>query len=225
MAAPPAATPAPILAADLAREALALAREPGRHLLGIAGPPGGGKTTLALAVVTHVNAALGADGARHVPMDGFHLADTELSRQGLLDRKGIPATFDPAGYAALLRRLRAAGPDTVYAPAFDRVLEQPVAGSIAVPSEVSLVVTEGNYVLLDTGLWAGVRSLLDRSWYAGPTPGTPGDEVRNARLLARHIEFGKSREHAIAWMATVDSPNAVLAHGSRTRADVIVTVP
>lgn len=217
-----AATTHPMPAAALAAEAVALARGPGRHLLGIAGPPGGGKTTLALAVVARVTDTLGAGVACHVPMDGFHLADVELTRLGLLDRKGIPATFDAAGYLALLRRLRDPGPDTVYAPAFDRVLEQPVAGSIPIPAETRLVVTEGLYLLLDRGPWSAVRSLLDRAWYAGPTPGGTGDDVRNARLLARHVEFGKTREQALDWMAAVDTPNALLVHASRSRADVVV---
>jgi pantothenate kinase len=214
-----------VVPAWLVQEAVALAREPGRRILGIAGPPGGGKSTLALAVVAHVTATLGTDAARNVPMDGYHLADVELRRLGLLDRKGIPASFDAAGYVALLRRLREQGSDTVYAPAFDRMIEQPVAGSIPVPPETALIVTEGNYVLLDSGPWAGVRALLDRSWFTGPKPGTPADDLRNARLLARHIEFGKTPEQALAWMATVDTPNALLVDATRSRADVVVDGP
>lgn len=210
------------LPGDLAAEAVALARQPGRVLLGIAGPPGGGKTTLALAVVARVNAELGPGTAQHVPMDGFHLADVELRRLGLLDRKGVPATFDGAGYAALLRRLHDPDSDVVYAPAFDRELEQPVAGSIPVAPQTSLVVTEGLYLLLDDGPWRAVRALLHRCWFAGPEPGSPADEVRDARLLARHLEFGKTPEGAVAWMAVVDTPNAAVVWATRARADRLV---
>src|SRR3954462_10681560 len=127
-----------------------LAGRGSRAILGIAGAPGGGKSTLAAAIV----AALGEDAVL-VPMDGFHLAQAELVRQGIRDRMGAPHTFDPRGYAALLQRLRGAE-ETVYAPAFRREIEEPIAGAVAVPPDVPLVVTEGNYLLL----WEDVRALL-----------------------------------------------------------------
>src|SRR3954449_6342466 len=109
-----------------------------RRILGIAGPPGGGKSTVARAVVAELG-----DAARLVPMDGFHLAQAELVRLGRRDRMGAPDTFDAAGYAALLARLR--GEDAmVYAPEFRREIEEPIAGAIAVAHQVPLVVTEGN---------------------------------------------------------------------------------
>ena len=98
-------------------------------------------------------------------MDGFHLAQEELVRLGRRDRMGAPDTFDAAGYVALLRRLRAGGEEVVYAPAFRREIEEPIAGAIAVPPTVPLVVTEGNYLLLDGAGWTGVRALLDEAWY------------------------------------------------------------
>ncbi|HEY7103994.1 MAG TPA: nucleoside/nucleotide kinase family protein, partial [Mycobacteriales bacterium] len=125
----------------------ALAR-PGRALIGIAGPPGAGKSTLADRLVTAVGPA-----AAWVPMDGFHLADAALDRLGLRDKKGAPATFDGWGYLALLRRLATETDHPVWAPGFERTLEQPLAGSIPVGPEVRLVVTEGNYLLLDRPPW------------------------------------------------------------------------
>src|SRR5215218_11228924 len=104
-----------------------LARGERRTILGIAGQPGGGKSTLAQTVV----AAVG-EQARLVPMDGFHLAQAELVRLGRRDRMGAPDTFDAAGYAALLRRLKSDEP-VVYAPEFRREIEEPIAGAIAIP--------------------------------------------------------------------------------------------
>lgn len=193
-----------------------------RALLGITGSPGAGKTTLvsALSEALRSNppADLGTNRVAHVPMDGFHLAEVELCRLGLAARKGAPETFDAGGYVALLRRLRADDPadDPVYAPAFERVLEQPLAGAIPVPHTVRLVLTEGNYLLLD-GRWAGVRAELDEVWFCDLRA-----DVRQSRLIARHVAFGKAPEQADAWVADVDGPNAALVEATRDRADVVV---
>ncbi|WP_326610598.1 nucleoside/nucleotide kinase family protein [Streptomyces scopuliridis] len=189
-----------------------------RRILGIAGPPGAGKTTLAARVAGE----LGADRAVLVPMDGFHLADTELRRLGLLGRKGAPETFDPYGYTALLRRLRTArAGETVYAPGFDRELEQPVAGTIPVPPEVPLVITEGNYLLLDDGPdgpWSEVRGLLDETWWVDLA-----DEERVRRLIARHERFGKEPAEAERFVLESDEANARLVAPGRSAADLVVT--
>ncbi|GAA2906444.1 nucleoside/nucleotide kinase family protein [Actinoplanes cyaneus] len=199
--------------AELVDRAGALAT-PGRHaVLGIAGPPGAGKTTLAQALV----AALPQAWVAHVPMDGFHLADVELERLGLRDRKGAPETFDAWGYAALLRRFLAGGDEIVYAPAFERDLEQPVAGAIPVPSAVRLVVTEGNYLLLGEERWAGLRDVFAEVWYA-----ELDHDERQRRLIARHVRFGKERDAAVAWATGTDERNAALIATTRGRADLIV---
>lgn len=199
---------------DLRDRVRGLAARPGRSIVGIAGPPGSGKSTLVELVLAGDAAARFA----HVPMDGFHLADAALGRLGLLSRKGAPETFDVDGYAALLQRLRVETDRTVYAPAFERGLEQPVAGSIAVPPEVRVVLTEGNYLLLDAPGWARVRSMLDEVWYV-----EVDDAVRRTRLVERHERFGKSPSAARAWTEEVDEPNAALVRGTRDAADRVVS--
>jgi pantothenate kinase len=140
--------------------ARALASRGRRTLLGITGPPGGGKSTLAQAVADELSGR-----AVLVGMDGFHLAQAELVRLGRRDRMGALDMFDGAGYVALLRRLRLTGDEVVYAPEFRRSIEEPIAGAVAVPPDVPLVITEGNYLLVDEGPWAEVRDLLDEAWY------------------------------------------------------------
>ncbi|MGW0080131.1 nucleoside/nucleotide kinase family protein [Streptomyces sp. NPDC003393] len=208
---------------DLLIRARSLTREGHRAILGIAGSPGAGKSTLAERLVRELNGT-GEPWVAHVPMDGFHLADVELDRLGRRNRKGAPDTFDAAGYAALLRRLReeygvaaADGGGTVYAPGFERVLEQPLAGAIPVPCSVRLVVTEGNYLLLDTGAWARVRPQLDEVWFC-----ELDERERIARLVARHEEFGKDHEQAVASVLGTDQRNADLVAATRDRADLVV---
>ncbi|MFC8915251.1 nucleoside/nucleotide kinase family protein [Streptomyces sp. NPDC047821] len=197
----------------LTARARRLAVPGGRRILGLAGAPGAGKSTLAARLVERLGGL-----AALVPMDGFHLAQAELRRLGRTARKGAPDTFDAAGYAALLARLRAAEPGTVvYAPAFDRALEEPVAGSIPVGPEVPLVVTEGNYLLHDDGPWSAVRPLLDEVWFL-----ELDDHRRVHRLVERHVRFGKDRSHAERWVRDSDEANARLVTAGRARADLVV---
>ncbi|MEV8086552.1 nucleoside/nucleotide kinase family protein [Streptomyces nigra] len=202
---------------ELLDRARSLADGGGRAVLGIAGSPGAGKTTLAETLVRELNGT-GDPWVAQVPMDGFHLADAELERLGRRDRKGAPDTFDAAGYAALLRRLREEpGDDVVYAPGFERELEQPIAGAVPVEPTARLVVTEGNYLLLDSGAWARVRAQLDEVWFC-----ELDEEERLRRLIARHERFGKTHEEAVAWVMRSDQRNAELVAATRDRADLVV---
>ena len=170
-----------------------------RKILGLVGPPGCGKSTLAAAL----HAAF-AEVSQVVPMDGFHLANVELQRLGRAGRKGAPDTFDSAGYAALLRRLRHQPADEiVYAPEFRREIEEPIAGAVPVFASTQLVITEGNYLLLNEGAWGQVAELLDDVWYVDVD-----DRLRTERLTQRHQHFGRSREEAIDWVTGTDEPNA-----------------
>ena len=185
-----------------------------RRIVGVAGAPGVGKTTYALRLV-----AESAAPAAYVPLDGFHLADVTLTALDRLDRKGAPDTFDAWGYAALLARLRTETDHAVYAPGFQRDLEQPIAGAVTVPRETALVVTEGNYLLLDRPEWRAVRDQLDEVAFL-----VADDEVRRRRLVARHVQFGKTEAEAEAWVARVDDANAALVAATRARADRVVEI-
>lgn len=200
---------------DVAAAAAALAQD-GRAILGVAGAPGSGKTTFAELLVERVCSARGAGWAAHLPMDGFHLGDRSLTRLGLLDRKGAPDTFDADGYAAALQRVRTAtGP--VFVPGFDRGLEQPIAADMVVPAAARLVVTEGNYLLLDEPRWLAARAQLAQVWCVEGS-----EDLRLQRLIARHIQFGKSPSAAASWVASVDGPNAALIAATADSADRVV---
>jgi pantothenate kinase len=198
---------------DLAARVRALRRSGDRRvLIGIAGAPGAGKTTLAEALVARLG---GFPAVAHVPMDGFHLADRELVRLRRADRKGAPDTFDVDGYAALLQRIRAG--EAVWAPGFDRTLEQPLAQAVPVAAETGIVVSEGNYLLLPDPGWRAVRSRFDEVWFC---VADEADRVR--RLVARHVEFGKSPAAARDWVRRSDERNAALVAATAPRADLTV---
>lgn len=183
-----------------------------RVLLGIAGAPGSGKSTLAQAL-----AQAFSELSIVVPMDGFHLANVELHRLGLAGRKGAPETFDAAGYVALLRRIGEQRLDEIiYAPEFRRAIEEPIAGAIPVHSSVRLIITEGNYLLLEDGAWAEIAGLLDEIWYVDVDP-----TLRVQRLIDRHVHFGRSRSAAEQWVHSSDEKNARLIEMTRSRAHVV----
>ena len=196
---------------ELLTRARELVAREGRALLGIAGAPASGKSTLAERIVE----ALGADAVL-VPMDGFHLDDAVLRRHGSWERKGAIDTFDGAGFAHLLQRLRSGG-DTVYAPRFDRGLEASVGGAIEVAPDVPLVVTEGNYLLADTGAWPHARAALDEVWFLRIDP-----VLRRERLIERHMRFGRTPVEARERAAGSDEANARLIEATAVRADRIV---
>ncbi|MFJ4223388.1 nucleoside/nucleotide kinase family protein [Microbacterium sp. NPDC089695] len=210
--APPAAAVAAL--ADRVRTAATPGR---RYLLGVAGSPGSGKTTLAKALVAHLDAD-GAGSAAYLPMDGFHLANSTLDRLGIHDRKGAIDTFDGWGFLALLDRVRTETDHTVYAPSFQRTVDEGVAGEIAIEPAATIVVVEGNYLLADQGPWARIRDLLDAAWFCS----TPAAD-REARLVDRHTRHGRTVEAATAWARDVDGANAVLIEASRVHADLVLS--
>jgi pantothenate kinase len=196
------------------RRVAALLADGQRKLLGLAGPPGAGKSTLA-GTLQSAYASL----AEVVPMDGFHLADRELKRLGLAARKGAPETFDSTGYAYLLQRIRRQRDgEIVYAPEFRRDIEEPVAGAIPVLATTRLIITEGNYLLMDDDRWGNVAGLLDEVWYV-----EADEQLCRERLVRRHEHFGRTHQAALAWVAETDEPNARLVRATKPRADVLFT--
>jgi pantothenate kinase len=202
---------------QLVDAAALLADDSPRRILGITGPPGAGKSVLAQRLCDLL--AMRGYQVAIAGMDGFHLAGAELIRLGRTERKGAPDTFDVHGYLALLHRLRAGG-EVVYAPHFDRTIEEPIGSAIPIPGEIALVITEGNYLLHEDGPWSAVRDLLDECWYIDID-----EPARIERLIGRHMQFGRSRKEAAERAQGSDLRNARLIARSKSRATRIVVVP
>jgi pantothenate kinase len=197
---------------ELVERARSLATAGTRRILGITGAPGAGKSTVARAIADALDGQ-----AAQVGMDAFHLANQVLAAHGSRDRKGAPDTFDPWGYANLLKRLKSNREPIVYSPVFDRSLEESIGSAIPVAREVPLVITEGNYLLLDAEGWRESREQIDEVWYLEVC-----DDERQLRLVRRHTAFGKPPEEAEAWALGSDQRNAEIVDATRIRADLIV---
>lgn len=180
-----------------------------RYVFGLAGPPGSGKSTVAAHLADVLDAVV-------VPMDGFHLDNSELATLGLSEVKGAPETFDASGFVQLVGRLKQAG-RPVLAPAFDRIADRTIDGAISIGPDDRIVIVEGNYLLLDRPPWARLRQLFDRTGYLHVD-----DATRVDRLVARHVSHGRSINEAREFVHRSDELNAAIVAVARHRADVVI---
>ncbi|MFK7836221.1 MAG: phosphoribulokinase [Sulfitobacter sp.] len=199
-----------ITTARLIEEIARRAGAQSRVIVGLAGGPGSGKSTVAelLAEALSVSAAV-------VPMDGFHMDNADLIARDLLDRKGAPETFDAASFVDLIRQLHTEA-DVAY-PTFDRVADKTVPKGGMVAASTRVVLVEGNYLLLDQAPWSELADLFDLT----VTLAVPRD-VLEARLVARWLAHGLSREQAQARALGNDLPNVDFVRDHARQADFML---
>jgi pantothenate kinase len=192
--------------------ARALVADGQRRILGIAGEPGCGKSTLAMNLLQELG-----DVAVGLPMDSYHLSNEQLILLERRNRKGATDTFDVHGYIEILRRVRSQDVDVIYAPRFHREIEESIAAEIAVHEATPLIISEGNYLLVNDDPWSGVRGQMDEIWYIDIDQG-----VRHERLIARHLSHGQDMEESKKWTFGSDERNAEVIRATQSRADCIV---
>lgn len=185
----------------------------GRQLVAVVGAPGAGKSTLAEAVVEHLKRS--ERKVQLVPMDGFHLDNGLLMARGLLARKGAPQTFDAAGFLSIVKRL--VDGEEVIAPTFDRVRDLSIAGAVEVPTDVELLVLEGNYLLLDQPIWRELKQYWDLCVFLD----VPIQELER-RLIQRWLDHGLDQHAAEARARGNDLVNAQLVCEHSLQADVTI---
>jgi pantothenate kinase len=187
-----------------------------RMIIAIAGAPASGKSTIAAELEQQLNAA-DPGSASLLPMDGYHYDDEVLVPRGWRPRKGAPHTFDVGGYASSLRRLKANDEPSVAVPRFDRDIEIARAGAIIIEPTARLIVTEGNWLLLDDEPWPMLRPYFDHTALVVTDWTTL--EQRNRQ---RWVDYELSEEMIRAKLEDNDLPNARLVYDRSTEPDWIV---
>jgi pantothenate kinase len=204
----------------LADEAImGLRSSPRRHLVGITGPPGAGKSTLMAALVRVCRAELGDAYVAGVPMDGFHKPNEILIERGRRNRKGAPDTFDADAFVAALRQLSTGSAATIRWPGYSHQTDEVIPNAIAVPASAKLIFVEGNYLLLEEEPWSDIRAVVKPIWYVNADRTT-----LEGRLLKRQKGAGVSIRDAEKHVFESDLLNALQVEGTMFAADRIIQI-
>jgi len=155
-----------------------------RLIIGIAGIPASGKSTLAKLIVKHTNVILQTDvesepaertEAIVIGLDGWHLTRAQLAAlpnpQLAKSRRGAHWTFDPDGYLEFVKNLRLplspprshadSVAEPIIAPSFDHAVKDPDPTGVKIYPWHRIVVIEGLYCFLS--LWI-LRKRQRGSW-------------------------------------------------------------
>lgn len=180
-----------------------IANEKSRLIVGIAGCPGAGKSTISELILKALQKNKISENSVLVPMDGFHLDNRVLKKRNLLSKKGAPETFDVNGYIELLNRIQN-NKDDIFSPFFDRNLDLAKAGAISIKRKHKIVLTEGNYLLLEHEPWSKIKRYLDLTIFIDADL-----EVLKRRLKLRWLDLGLSEAEASQKAELNDLPNAI----------------
>ncbi len=186
-----------------------------RVVIGITGKPGAGKST----VTSKLKETIPGERTVILSQDGYHLSNLQLESLGRSNFKGAPDTFDSEGFSKILFRVKSELKNNIYFPVFHREIEESISAEGLITEKTNVVLVEGNYLLFETHGWGEVAKYLDEIWYL-----QVDDDLRLSRLVARHIEFGKNPQVAVAWAHGSDEANARLIEKARDKANAFLLV-
>lgn len=186
-----------------------------RVVIGITGKPGAGKSTVA----SKLKETIPGERTVILSQDGYHLSNLQLESLGRSSFKGAPDTFDSEGFSKILFRVKSELKNNIYFPIFHREIEESISAEGLITEKTNVVLVEGNYLLFETHGWGEVAKHLDEIWYL-----QVDDDLRLSRLVARHIEFGKNPQVAVAWAHGSDEANARLIEKARDKANAFLLV-
>lgn len=186
-----------------------------RVVIGITGKPGAGKST----VTSKLKETIPGERTVILSQDGYHLSNLQLESLGRSNFKGAPDTFDSEGFSKILLRVKSELKNNIYFPVFHREIEESISAEGLITEKTNVVLVEGNYLLFETHGWGEVAKHLDEIWYL-----QVDDDLRLSRLVARHIEFGKNPQVAVAWAHGSDEANARLIEKVRDKANAFLLV-
>lgn len=186
-----------------------------RVVIGITGKPGAGKST----VTSKLKETIPGERTVILSQDGYHLSNLQLESLGRSNFKGAPDTFDSEGFSKILFRVKSELKNNIYFPVFHREIEESISAEGLITEKTNVVLVEGNYLLFETHGWGEVAKHLDEIWYL-----QVDDDLRLSRLVARHIEFGKNPQVAVAWAHGSDEANARLIEKARDKANAFLLV-
>lgn len=186
-----------------------------RVVIGITGKPGSGKST----VTSKLKETIPGERTVILSQDGYHLSNLQLESLGRSNFKGAPDTFDSEGFSKILFRVKSELKNNIYFPIFHREIEESISAEGLITEKTNVVLVEGNYLLFETHGWGEVAKHLDEIWYL-----QVDDDLRLSRLVARHVEFGKNPQVAVAWAHGSDEANARLIEKARDKANAFLLV-
>lgn len=197
-----------------------------RLLIGLAGSPGSGKSTISYNVTERINKFFGEDVSIVLNQDGYHYTREELSKfpepELAFKRRGAPFTFNPKGFLELIHKIKKPiSPETkdILAPSFNHKAKDPEPNSKIITPAHRIVIIEGNYVLLKDEYWREISAIVDEKWKIKVEP-----LQARRRIVKRHLEAGISatEDEAIERCNNNDLVNAVYIRENSVIPDLVI---
>jgi len=117
------------------------------YIIGVAGSVAVGKSTTARVLQALLTRWTNTPKVQLVTTDGFLLPNAELIRQGIMDRKGFPESYDGMAVINFLADVKA-GKSDVKAPVYSHLVYDVIPGETISVDRPDILIVEGLNVLL-----------------------------------------------------------------------------